>query len=96
MTRVVPWMLAATVVCWSTSLLADTPCVDVVSRQGRKLPGVSVTLGSWTRYTDQAGRACFQNVPKGKYQVSLRSGEITGACDVSTDRPSVQCQMPVP
>jgi hypothetical protein len=96
MTRIVPWMLAATVVCWSTALLADTPCVDVVGRQGRKLAGVSVTLGSWTRYTDQAGRVCFQNVPKGKYQVSLRSGEVTGVCDVSTDRPSVQCQMAAP
>jgi len=96
MTRTVSWLLAATTLCWSTSLLADSPCVDVVNRQGRKLPGVSVTLGNWTRYTDQAGRVCFQNVPKGKYQLALRSGDVTSVCDVSTDRPNLQCQMPVP
>ena len=69
MTRAVSWVLAATTLCWSTSLLADTPCIDVVNRQGRKLPGVSVTLGNWTKYTDQSGHVCFQNVPKGRYQL---------------------------
>jgi hypothetical protein len=96
MTRAVSWVLAATTLCWSTSLLADTPCVDVVNRQGRKLPGVSVTLGNWTKYTDQSGHVCFQNVPKGRYQLSLRSGDVTSVCDVSTERSNIQCQMPVP
>jgi len=49
MTRAVSWALAAATVFWSTSLLADSPCVDGVNRQGRLLPGGSLTFGNWTR-----------------------------------------------
>jgi hypothetical protein len=94
MTRTARCLIMAAAACWSAQVLADTPCVDVVDVKGQKVAGVSVTLGSWTRYTNQAGGVCFQNIPRGRYQVLLRSGNLKGVCEVSTDQPNVQCAAP--
>jgi hypothetical protein len=94
MTRTSPSLIVAVTACWSAQVLADTPCVEVVDLKGQKVAGVSVTLGSWTRYTNQAGGVCFQNIPKGRYQILLRSGDLKSVCDLSTDQANVKCTAP--
>ena len=87
------YLIAACALLWPSALLADTPCLDVSDSQGRKLAGVSVTLANWTRLTDQSGRVCFQNVPPGRYQVLMRSGQLTAPCNVASEEPSTACTM---
>jgi hypothetical protein len=96
MKRLVHWVLLTVLTAWASPLWAVSPCIDVVDRQGRKLANVGVTLGSLTRYTDQAGHVCFPDVPSGRYQITLRSGDVRAICNIATDRPNVQCLMPTP
>ncbi len=93
MTRWIAAALLTATIGWSSAALADTPCLDVQDGQGRKLPGVSATLANWTRYTDASGRVCFQNVPPGRYQVMLRAGQLTGACNVASNQGSTSCAL---
>ena len=90
------WTAAAIVtvaLAWASAVRADAPCLDVQDGQGRKLSGVSATLANWTRFTDASGRVCFQNVPPGRYQVMLRAGQTTGACNVASNQASTSCAL---
>lgn len=91
MTRHIAAAILVAAIGWPSAAQADSPCLDVHDGQGRKLPGVSATLGNWTRYTDATGRVCFQNVPPGRYQVMLRAGQTTGACNVTSNQASTAC-----